>query len=163
MKFLLCAAAAAAIAGAALATPLDAVRAFGGPPLGAKWTRMPAHVRPGPNCEVTVKFIDCEFAAPGGLHYLVYGQEITRKEVRRIASGTKWPFGLTGRETPATLKAKLAARYGLKFIPDVVGENSALVLTAPTTGSRTADSLFFTFTKAGRLMEVTLWVETPED
>ena len=151
------------LASFAQATPHDAVRAFGGPPLGANWIRLPPHSRREPNCYVSRKFVDCEFAGPDGIHYLVYGLEITRKEVRRAGLATKWPLGLTGRESPAELKAKLGARYGLKFQHEVEYAEEGPVLIAPTPGDPDADSLYFTFSKTGRLMKVTLFVETPED
>jgi hypothetical protein len=151
----------ASLAGPAKSAPPDAVRAFGGPPLGAKWGRLPPHLRREPNCYVTRKFVDCEFAAQGGVYYLVYGDEITRKEVRRTEGVTGWPLGLTGHETPTVLKQKLRARYRLRFVADV-SDTDGILVSAPTAPDPNSNSLDFRFSKTGRLTKVTLFRETPE-
>jgi hypothetical protein len=141
---------------------LDAVRQFGGPPLGAKRGTLPRSVWRDPGCYETPKFIDCEYAAPGGMHYLVYGDEVTRKQVRRDGSQTHWPYGLTGEEAPAALKAKLRAQYGLKFEADI-RHTAGTTVSAPIPPDPSQCGLHFEFGLSDRLEQATLYCSTPED
>jgi hypothetical protein len=145
-----------------MAAPRDAAREFGGPPLGAKRSALPGHLKREPHCYEAPRFIDCEYSAPGGLHYVVYGDEITRKQVRRGGSPTHWPFGLTGEETPGVLKAKLRTRYGLRFSPDV-RHTGGTTLSAPVPPDPSQCGLYFEFGLSDRLEQATLYCTTPED
>jgi hypothetical protein len=138
------------------------VRQFGGPPLGAKRSALPHDLRREPNCYETSKFVDCEYEAASGMHYLVYGDEITRKQVRRVESGTHWPYGLTGQETPAALKAKLQTRYGLRFRSDV-SQLDGTILTASVPPDPDRCAIYFEFGRSSRLDQATLYCLTPED
>jgi hypothetical protein len=150
------------VGGHAQASPASAAREFEGPPLGAKVGRLPPHLRRSDDCFVSRQFIDCEFTGPGGIHYVMRGDELVRKEVRRTAGETRWPYGLNGDETPEAIKEQLSTKYALRFNPDIALDGGRL-LSAPTDERSGRCGLNFFFDAQSRLASATLYCTPPGD
>ncbi len=145
------------LGGPAVASPASAARDFEGPPLGAKMRQLPPHLRRADDCFVSRTFVDCEFTGSGGIHFVVRGDEVVRKEVRRSdREETKWPYGLTGLETPDAIKTQLTLKYGLRFNPDIPLDGG-LLLSAPTDARSGRCGLNFFFDTNVRLISATLY------
>lgn len=106
------AAAALAIAGCGPDTAIAEGLDFGRPPLGSTVDALPATVEPATeNCVIEDGYIDCEYYADG-IVYTVFGDMITRKEIRLDDNNGSddLPFSIEEEDGPGEIRRKMATQ-----------------------------------------------------
>ena len=139
---------------------------FGAAALGDGLDKLPKDVERLPHCVVyDRKRADCEFLDKSGVSYVVFGDLITRKNIRisRRGSPTKLPFGLTPADTVENIVKKLSARADAPD-PHILYRDKKLELFSglcmtDTRGERFA--IEFIFGNAGRLEEMSVLADSP--
>ena len=90
---------------------------FADPPLGSDWHEVPQGATRGPNCLVQENYVDCEFVGKDGVYYLVFGTEVTRKEVRRASTqeAAALPFGLHFGDSAARVRQQMESLHSIEL------------------------------------------------